>query len=246
MDGDGWGDNLTSFYQPDTFPLHPSQWNDFDGDGYGDEAKYDPDGEAGPLPIIDAWQPDGCRKEAGTSVGNPALDLDWGCPDFDNDGIQNSKDPCPWDPEISSGAFGQDCAIKTDPSINSDNLDETAALGVDSELLTMMGGVIVFLLALIFVAQVAKAAGKKKLGRARAEEKLVDDAFAEEEERRQTWVEHYVNQGELDKARELGWNGLALPSQTQEAAVPQWKQHEANQQIQQDAAVPTMLDLDNL
>ena len=245
MDGDGWGDNLTSFYQPDTFPLHPSQWNDFDGDGYGDEAIYDPDGEEGPLPIIASWQPDGCRKEAGTSVGNPALDLDWGCPDFDNDGIQNSKDPCPWDPEISSGSFGQECTIKTDPSINSDNIEETA-LAVDTELLTALGGVIAFLLALIFVAQVAKAAGKKKLGRARAEEKLVDDAFAEEEGRRQTWVEHYVNQGELDKARELGWNGLALPSQTQEAAVPQWKQHEINQQTQQDAAVPTMLDLDNL
>ena len=244
MDGDGWGDNLSSFYQPDTFPLHPSQWNDFDGDGYGDEANYDPDGE-GPLPIIASWQPDGCRKEAGTSIGDPSFDLDWGCPDSDNDGIQNSKDPCPWDPEISSGAFGQDCAIKTDPSINSDNLDETA-LGVDTELLTMMGGVIAFLLALIFVAQIAKAAGKKKLGRQRAEEKLTNDAFAEEEERRQTWIEHYVSQGELDKARELGWNGLALPSQVQDAAIPQWKQHEVDQQTQQDAAIPTMLDLDNL
>ena len=86
-------------------------------------------------------------------------------------------------------------------------------LGVDSELLTMMGGVIALLLALIFVAQIAKAAGKKKLGRQRAEEKLTNDAFAEEEERRQTWIEHYVNQGDLEKARELGWNGLALPSQ---------------------------------
>jgi cell division septation protein DedD len=117
---------------------------------------------------------------------------------------------------------------------------------VNTELLTMMGGVIVFLLALIFVAQVAKAAGRKKLGRDRADEKLVDDAFAEEEDRRQTWVEHYVNTGELDKARELGWNGLALPSQVQEAAVPQWKQHEIDQQTQQDAATPSMLDLDNL
>jgi hypothetical protein len=117
---------------------------------------------------------------------------------------------------------------------------------VDTELLTMMGGVIAFLLALIFVAQVAKAAGKKKLGRERAEEKLTNDAFAEEEERRQTWIEHYVNQGELEKARELGWNGLALPSQVQDAAIPQWKQHETDQQTQQDAAIPTMLDLDNL
>jgi len=245
MDGDGWGDNLTSYFQPDAFPLHPSQWNDFDGDRYGDEVIYDPDGEEGPLPIMDSWQPDGCRKEAGTSVGNPAFDLDWGCPDSDNDGIQNSKDPCPWDPEISSGSFGQDCAIKTDPSINSDNSEETA-LAVNTELLTVMGGVIAFLLALIFVAQVAKAAGKKKLGRERADEKLIDDAFAEEEGRRQTWVEHYVNTGELDKARELGWNGLALPSQVQEAAVPQWKQHEMDQQTQQDAAIPTMLDLDRL
>ena len=110
----------------------------------------------------------------------------------------------------------------------------------------MMGGVIVFLLALRVVAQVAKAAGKTKLGRQRAEEKLINDAFAEEEERRQTWIEHYVNQGELDKARELGWNGLALPSQAQDAAIPQWKQHEVDQQTQQDAAIPSMLDLDKL
>ena len=150
----------------------------------GDDANYDPDGEEGPMPIIGSWQPDGCRKEAGTSIGNPALDLDWGCPDNDNDGIQNSKDPCPWDPEISSGAFGQDCAIKSDPNINSDNKDENS-LTANTELLTMMGGAILFLLALIFVAQVSKAAGKKKLVRDRAEERLVNEAFTEEEERRQ-------------------------------------------------------------
>ncbi len=245
MDGDGWGDNATSFYQPDSFPLHPSQWNDFDLDGFGDEANYDPDGEEGPLPIIPSWQPDGCRKEAGTSIGNPALDLDWGCPDSDNDGIQNEKDPCPWDPEISSGAFGQDCGIKSDPSINSDNSDGDL-LAFDGELLAMMGGAILFLLALIFVAQVSKAAGKKKLIHTRAEEKLVDEAFAEEEERRQTWIEHYVNSGEHDKARELGWNGLALPSKVQDDAVPQWKQHEIDQKTEEDAAVPSMMDLDRL
>ena len=245
MDGDGWGDNATSFYQPDLFPLHPSQWNDFDGDGYGDEANYDPDGEEGPLPIIASWQPDGCRKEAGTSIGNPALDLDWGCPDFDNDGIQNAKDPCPWDPEISSGAFGQDCAITSDPSINSDNSDGNLLAG-NLKLLTGMGGAILFLLALIFVAQVSKAAGKKKLVRDRTEERMAQEAFAEEEERRQTWIEHYVNSGEHDKARELGWNGLALPSQVQDAAVPQWKQHEIDQKTEQEAAIPSMMDLDRL
>ena len=245
MDGDGWGDNATSFYQPDSFPLHPSQWNDFDGDGYGDEANYDPDGEEGPLPIIASWQPDGCRKEAGTSIGNPALDLDWGCPDSDNDGIQNAKDPCPWDPEISSGAFGQDCAIKSDPNINSDNSDGNSLAG-NTKLLTMMGGSILFLLALIFVAQVSKAAGKKKLVRDRYEEKMANEAFAEEEERRQTWIEHYVNSGELDKARELGWNGLALPSKAQDDAVPQWKQHEIDQKTEQEAAIPSMMDLDRL
>jgi hypothetical protein len=37
-----------------------------------------------------------------------------------------------------------------------------------------------------------------------------------------------------------------LPSQIQEAAIPQWKQHEIDQRTQQDAATPTMLDLDNL
>jgi hypothetical protein len=110
----------------------------------------------------------------------------------------------------------------------------------------MMGGAILFLLALIFVAQISKAAGKKKLIHTRAEEKLFDDAFTEEEERRQTWIEHYVNAGELDKARELGWNGLALPSKVQGDAVPQWKQHEIDQQTEEEAAIPSMMDLDRL
>jgi hypothetical protein len=75
---------------------------------------------------------------------------------------------------------------------------------------------------------------------------MANEAFAEEEERRQTWIEHYVNSGELDKARELGWNGLALPSKAQDDAVPQWKQHEIDQKTEQEAAIPSMMDLDRL
>ena len=58
----------------------------------------------------------------------------------------------------------------------------------------------------------------------------------DEEERREQWISYYVANGDLDKARELGW--------TDPSSLPAWKQHEIQQQEALQASIPTMLDLD--
>ena len=76
--------------------------------------------------------------------------------------------------------------------------------------------------------------------RAREAEKMVDLAFSEEEERRLAWIDHYVTSGQLEEAKALGW----IEPITTEA--PQWKQYELQQKAEQDAALPTMVNLDAL
>ena len=69
--------------------------------------------------------------------------------------------------------------------------------------LQLMGGVIIFLLAFIVVAQVARAAGKRKAIAAKQEDQLAQASVAEEEERRQAWIQHYIAQGNYAEARHL-------------------------------------------
>jgi hypothetical protein len=101
-----------------------------------------------------------------------------------------------------------------------------------------MGGSIVFLLALIFVAQLAKSSSKRKNAAGRAQERQIDLASSEEEERRLAWINHYVAAGQFDEARALGW--------TEDQVTPQWKQYEMQQQAAEEASVPTMFDLNQL
>ena len=237
MDGDGWGDNQTSFYQPDSFPFEPSQWNDFDGDGYGDNSVFDPDGEEGPLGPQSAFEPDDCRKEYGESNLE-----EYGCPDSDADGRADLYDPCPWDPAVTNGVLtgpnAVTCSITSDPNVNTGGDESGLDFSSNSGTILVMGGSIVFLLALIFVAQLAKASSKRKSSLNRENERKTDLAFSEEEERRLAWIDHYVAAGQLDEARELGW--------TEGQPTPEWKQYEMQQQATQDASVPTMLDLNQL
>jgi len=94
LDGDGvsgcpaWeeGDNGLRVNQTgDAFPLESTQWNDTDGDGYGDEPA--------------GFEGDACPLEAGTSVRSLANNLDhFGCPD-DGDGFVDEpfpEDPSQW------------------------------------------------------------------------------------------------------------------------------------------------------
>ena len=86
-DADGYSDvtiaagNVTGWNTSDgadAFPTEPSQWNDSDGDGYGDE--------------LSGFQGDDCPTEEGYSnIGT------FGCPDGDNDGVSQDGDAFPGD-----------------------------------------------------------------------------------------------------------------------------------------------------
>ncbi|MCS5535611.1 MAG: hypothetical protein NZ802_07130, partial [Candidatus Poseidoniales archaeon] len=69
MDNDGY------LNPDDAFPEEPTQWNDTDGDNYGDNP--DP-----------AFEPDSCPNEFGTSY----MDV-FGCPDADGDNYGDNPDP---------------------------------------------------------------------------------------------------------------------------------------------------------
>ena len=161
-------------------------------------------------------------------------------PDADGDGVADDADPCPWDPEISEGARSTTvCGITSDPSLQaSDEGSGSSFLSSGDNTLVWMGGAIMFMLALIIVAQVARAAGKRKAVAAKQQEQMVQASFAEEEERRQAWIQHYIAEGNYAEARALGWEGTE--------GLPEWKQYEMQQQAAQEAAIPTMMDLENL
>ena len=97
----------------------------------------------------------------------------------------------------------------------------------------IMGGIIIFLLALIIVAQVAKTAGRRKAISTKRDDQLAQASVAEEEERRQAWIQHYIAEGNYAEARALGWEGTQ--------GLPEWKQYEMQQQAAQEAAIPTMI-----
>ena len=62
--------------------------------------------------------------------------------------------------------------------------------------------------------------------------------FQEEEARKQEWIDYYVTQGDTAKAIELGW--------TPPAEVPQWQQHQMQQEQAEQASIPTMFSLDDV
>ena len=108
LDGDGFAgapaweegpDGLRLNQSGDAFPLDPTQWNDTDGDGYGDE----PGGN----------MPDACPEEAGTSLASLLYNIArFGCPDEDGDGWVDEPfplDPTQWIDEDQDG-FGDNAS----------------------------------------------------------------------------------------------------------------------------------------
>ena len=113
LDGDGvagcpaWEDGpdgLRVNQTGDAFPLESTQWNDTDGDGYGDNA--------------DGFEADACPAEAGTSLRSLADNVDrFGCPD-DGDGFVDEpfpEDATQWLDDDQDG-FG-DNASGTNPDL---------------------------------------------------------------------------------------------------------------------------------
>ncbi|MEK9697126.1 MAG: hypothetical protein VW270_15295, partial [Candidatus Poseidoniales archaeon] len=228
-DGDGFGDNQTGRL-PDAFPVRATQWADSDGDGYGDNH------------VLGSFQPDECELKYGESFTDY-----FGCPDSDKDGVSDQTDPCPYDSTISMGIKGQvACAsfddddgdgIPNEFDIDYVGSSDDGGWDIDSELF-ILGGLIVFLLAIIIVAMVAKQAGKRKAAYSRAEEMKANAMMDEENERRQEWIDYYVAQGDTAKAMELGWT----PPQEK----PQWQQYQMEQEQAQQEAIPDMFSLDDL
>ena len=114
---------------------------------------------------------------------------------------------------------------------------EDDAAGLDSEIIVLIA-LLVFLMAVISVAMIAKQAGRRKAAYKRAEEMKVSAMFQEEEARRLEWIDYYVAQGDTAKAMELGWQPPA--------DVPQWQQHQMQQEQAQQEAIPTMFSLDDM
>ncbi len=93
-DNDGWSDSA------DLFPGDMSQWNDSDGDGYGDNPMGTM-GDACPDTYGNSTTDEyGCPDEDGDgwSSFNDIDDTDgWEWKDFDGDGIGDNGDQCPYD-----------------------------------------------------------------------------------------------------------------------------------------------------
>jgi len=182
QDGDGWGDN-ESGNLPDFFPLRASQWKDGDRDGYGDNG------------TMFAYKGDACKSDFGTSTEDK-----YGCPDTDGDGWSDLADFCPYDPDIH--LQGQPCKITAPTGKSGDGGGISPMVLAIGALIT----IVAFMLVLIFVAMIAKqSAGRRRMVEIR-EMRDQDEIFSQDEEdRRQLWVEHFLAEGDLEKAKELGW-----------------------------------------
>lgn len=89
-DTDGYSDPSVGWLASDgadAFPADPSQWNDSDGDGFGDS------------PI--GTEPDACTLTSGSSTSDR-----FGCPDGDGDGVSDEGDDLPNDPTQTTDSDG--------------------------------------------------------------------------------------------------------------------------------------------
>ena len=199
VDGDGYGDNykdnstvrldcwpgelVENARNTDAFPLRFTQNKDADRDGYGDNSTGL------------AFQPDLCKSVQGFSYEDK-----FGCLDSDSDGWSDTADACPFDPDVH--LIGERCTV-TEPESEGSQAEEEDS---SSLILYIMGGAIALMLALIFVALVAKQMGARKrlseIKNLQAQEMAFNN---EEQERRQKWIEHYLATGQIEKAKELGY-----------------------------------------
>jgi hypothetical protein len=115
-DGDGRSD------EGDALPNEPTQWDDYDLDGFGDRI----DGEMG----------DSCPTQFGTStIGS------LGCLDSDNDGVSDSEDLWPEDSRIWSDGDGDGFADQSATELSDDcplvegysDIDQLGCLDSDSD-----------------------------------------------------------------------------------------------------------------
>ena len=208
LDGDGYGDNQSGT-NPDAFPTIPSQFIDIDKDGYGDNTTKD------------AFEADDCKSQPGTSWKDRL-----GCLDSDGDGTSDLSDSCPFDPEEFE--FGAICAITEVSDEESQqegtNFVQIATLGIV--------GIVALLLAAILMAMISRQAAKRRYVGEQKRLQAQEEAFSEEDDRRAAWAEYYAQQGDFEKAKELGW-----------VEKPQWQIHQEKEAAEALASIPSLEDL---
>ncbi|MEC7688716.1 MAG: hypothetical protein VX514_06680, partial [Candidatus Thermoplasmatota archaeon] len=208
IDGDGYGDNQSGI-NPDAFPTIPSQFIDIDKDGYGDNTTKD------------AFEPDDCKSQPGTSWKDRL-----GCLDSDGDGTSDLSDSCPFDPKQFE--FGATCAITEvldeESQQEGTNFVQIATLGIV--------GIVALLLAAILMAMISRQAAKRRYVGEQKRLQAQEEAFSEEEDRRSAWAEYYAQQGDFEKAKELGW-----------VEKPQWQIHQEREAAEALASIPSLEDL---
>ncbi|MBI32128.1 MAG: hypothetical protein CMB72_06110 [Euryarchaeota archaeon] len=134
-DADGWSDpDPTAIFSTeswnvsdgaDAFDTDPTQWSDFDSDGYGDnwdDPSWNESRAANGLGVwyVGATDPDACPTRAG-----PSFEDRLGCPDSDGDGWSNPDET--WKAENGSDAFPGDPTQWADRDLDGygDNSDGT-------------------------------------------------------------------------------------------------------------------------
>ena len=107
------------------------------------------------------------------------------------------------------------------------------------EMAKTAGAVIILVLLLaILVAMISRQAAKRSGQLMRQNVELHEKLFDEEERRRDQWIDHYVDSGDLEKAKELGWEEKA-----------QWQIHEEEKVAAEEEKIeslPEALDIDDL
>jgi hypothetical protein len=209
LDGDGFGENPEGL-SPDAFPMRESQWKDSDGDGYGDNTTRD------------AFEPDECKSSHGLSWRDRL-----GCPDQDGDGTSDQNDPCPQDPDVWE--IGIDCAAA--PA--GENTEGVSRRDIAIYAATGIGVIIILLLSMIMMAMFSRQLSRRRLAHEKRDFDAQEEAFQEEEGRREAWAEHYAQEGDFVKARELGWVEKA-----------QWQVHQEQEEVEELASLPSMTIFD--
>ena len=93
-------------------------------------------------------------------------------------------------------------------------------------------GVVIFLLAAILMAMISRQAAVRRRSAEQRRLQVQEDAFAEEDERRSAWADYYAQQGDFEKAKELGW-----------VEKPEWQRHQEQEAAQALASIPSLDDL---
>ena len=122
-DGDGWGDNQSAgATQVDDFPNNPTQWNDTDGDGWGDN-------QAQGATQVDVFPNDSTEWNDfdGDGIGDNQDT------DDDNDGVSDNADAFPFDSAETTDTDGDGTGNNADLDDDGDGtLDTEDAFPLDS------------------------------------------------------------------------------------------------------------------